>query len=198
MKKIFWMLLAVSIFAGALELQGNTSRRKRAQLEEKNKDLCMSNLKSFYASLKLYAATNNGVMPGKNNFAGLQMLLKHGITSKEFSCKAYRGKKLREKNTLSEAFSPYIYFGGINLAQAIKKCPKLVIMCDKPGSRHVTVLLADGSVERLDAKKYKIDISNVQSIVTLLNTIYKYPASELKSLQTKAKAMDKSLAYSTR
>ena len=137
-------------------------------------------------------------MPRKDNYAGLQILLKHGITRNDFICKAYRGKKLREKSTLAEEFSPYIYFGGVNLVQAIKKCPKLLIMADKPGSRHITVLLADGTIERLELKKRDVDITNVQSLVEYLNTIYKYPASELKSLRTKAKAMDRVLYSSKR
>ena len=191
MKKLTLMLFALLLVVGSMDLQGNTSRRRRSQLEDKDKDLCMSHLRSFYGSLKLYSAANNGVMPRKDNYAGLQILLKHGITRNDFICKAYRGKKLREKSTLAEEFSPYIYFGGVNLVQAIKKCPKLLIMADKPGSRHITVLLADGTIERLELKKRDVDITNVQSLVEYLNTIYKYPASELKSLRTKAKAMDR-------
>ena len=192
------MLFALLLVVGSMDLQGNTSRRRRSQLEDKDKDLCMSHLRSFYGSLKLYSAANNGVMPRKDNYAGLQILLKHGITRNDFICKAYRGKKLREKSTLAEEFSPYIYFGGVNLVQAIKKCPKLLIMADKPGSRHITVLLADGTIERLELKKRDVDITNVQSLVEYLNTIYKYPASELKSLRTKAKAMDRVLYSSKR
>ena len=192
------MLFALLLLVGSMDLQGNTSRRRRSQLEDKDKDLCMSHLRSFYGSLKLYSAANNGVMPRKDNYAGLQILLKHGITRNDFICKAYRGKKLREKSTLAEEFSPYIYFGGVNLVQAIKKCPKLLIMADKPGSRHITVLLADGTIERLELKKRDVDITNVQSLVEYLNTIYKYPASELKSLRTKAKAMDRVLYSSKR
>ena len=56
MKKILLLLLAVSIFAGAFDLQAGTGRRKKFQVDEKDKDLCMSNLKSFYGSLKLYAS----------------------------------------------------------------------------------------------------------------------------------------------
>ena len=198
MKKLTLMLFALLLVVGSMDLQGNTSRRRRSQLEDKDKDLCMSHLRSFYGSLKLYSAANNGVMPRKDNYAGLQILLKHGITRNDFICKAYRGKKLREKSTLAEEFSPYIYFGGVNLVQAIKKCPKLLIMADKPGSRHITVLLADGTIERLELKKRDVDITNVQSLVEYLNTIYKYPASELKSLRTKAKAMDRVLYSSKR
>ncbi len=198
MKKLTLMLFALLLLVGSMDLQGNTSRRRRSQLEDKDKDLCMSHLRSFYGSLKLYSAANNGVMPRKDNYAGLQILLKHGITRNDFICKAYRGKKLREKSTLAEEFSPYIYFGGVNLVQAIKKCPKLLIMADKPGSRHITVLLADGTIERLELKKRDVDITNVQSLVEYLNTIYKYPASELKSLRTKAKAMDGVLYSSKR
>lgn len=198
MKKLTLMLFALLLLVGSMDLQGNTSRRRRSQLEDKDKDLCMSHLRSFYGSLKLYSAANNGVMPRKDNYAGLQILLKHGITRNDFICKAYRGKKLREKSTLAEEFSPYIYFGGVNLVQAIKKCPKLLIMADKPGSRHITVLLADGTIERLELKKRDVDITNVQSLVEYLNTIYKYPASELKSLRTKAKAMDRVLYSSKR
>ena len=198
MKKLTFMLFALLLLVGSMDLQGNTSRRRRSQLEDKDKDLCMSHLRSFYGSLKLYSAANNGVMPRKDNYAGLQILLKHGITRNDFICKAYRGKKLREKSTLAEEFSPYIYFGGVNLVQAIKKCPKLLIMADKPGSRHITVLLADGTIERLELKKRDVDITNVQSLVEYLNTIYKYPASELKSLRTKAKAMDRVLYSSKR
>ncbi|MBR2357533.1 MAG: hypothetical protein IKA65_05875 [Lentisphaeria bacterium] len=198
MKKLTLTLFALLLVVGSMDLQGNTSRRRRSQLEDKDKDLCMSHLRSFYGSLKLYSAANNGVMPRKDNYAGLQILLKHGITRNDFICKAYRGKKLREKSTLAEEFSPYIYFGGVNLVQAIKKCPKLLIMADKPGSRHITVLLADGTIERLELKKRDVDITNVQSLVEYLNTIYKYPASELKSLRTKAKAMDRVLYSSKR
>ena len=98
MKKLTLMLFALLLLVGSMDLQGNTSRRRRSQLEDKDKDLCMSHLRSFYGSLKLYSAANNGVMPRKDNYAGLQILLKHGITRNDFICKAYRGKKLREKS----------------------------------------------------------------------------------------------------
>ena len=205
MKNLFLTaVICISSLWLACDLQAGTdSRRNQMLMLRAKQDECSSNLKNFYSSLKLYAALNQGNLPEKNNFAGLNELTRHGITYSEFYCKNYRGKKYKykakeskknkERRKFTEANSPYIYFGGINLNDAVNSTPKLVIMCDKPNSRHLNVLLADGSVIKIESGKGRDKISNTADIVNALNKRYKYPAVIFQALCNKARSIDAEL-----
>lgn len=181
------------IFAVSADLYARNTKEKFYMLKQKQQEDCQGNLSNFYRYLRVYAANNNNNLPSGNNYAGLRKIPAEDILVTDFNCKAFRGKKVKKVEDLREAVNPYLYFGGFNLTTLLKTAPKTVLMCDKPDSRHFTVLLADGMVMEINPKKYKRKISNCQDIVELLNEVFEYPADVLKSLRAKAKNMDKDL-----
>ena len=181
------------LFAVSADLYAKSSKERLYRLKQKQQDSCKDNLSNFYRALNVYAANNNSKLPAGNNLAGFKKALGSDILPADFTCKAFRGKKIKKIEDLSEDTNPYLYFGGFNLKQLLSSAPKTLLMCDKPDSRHFTVLLADGMIMEINPKTYKRKISNCRDIVELLNEIYQYPPDILKALRSKAKAMDKSL-----
>ena len=165
------------------------SRSDRTSIAEHGR--CKTSLKNLYSCLKLYAADHNNALPGKDNAAGLKLLLKSGATLRDFECQSYKGKAPKSVENFSEENQPYIYFGGANLNAALSTYPKLPLICDKPGTSHLYVLTADGKINEIDTRKSKRKISNCKELVALLHMVYKYPPDLLKLLQSKAQAMDK-------
>lgn len=193
MIRLLFVFLGSVLFFSSFEVAAKDTKRDIIlQRRERNRD-CQTNLSALYECLKFYASRNNGKLPSKNNAAGLLELLKYEATYKYFQCDAARTKKIRRAKDLQAENIPYIYFGGINLNSARKQCPKLIIMADRPDSRHLFVLLADGTVTEITGKKTKRKISNCTDLVEAMNDIYKYPASILNALRSKAKAMDNQL-----
>ena len=200
--KFFRVLIAVlTVTFIAADAMAITNAQKMQMHKErqksKNQD-CENSLYKLNSILRTYAAKNKGFLPNKNNFAGLKSLIAYGAKIEHFSCKAARTKKAKDLTRLSEESNPYLYFGGINLTQAAKSCPKLVVICDKPGSRHLNVLFADGSVGSIDLKKTTPRITCAQKLIDYLGKEYKYPAATLKVMQNKAKSIDQALGLNKR
>ena len=173
---------------------------------------CKDNLKIFYLALTNYSELNNGKLPVKNNFAGLQELLPHGVSLENFYCACYRGEKYKNKDkkknskktAFTEANSAYIYFGSINMKNAKNSVPKMIVMCDKffnAKSGHLQILLLDGSVielkanklERIDKNGKSVKNAKLIKIVDLIDYLaekYKYPQDIYRILRNKAKNMD--------
>ena len=168
------------------------SRSDRQSAVEVGK--CKTSLKNLYSCLKLYAADHEGAFPGKDNAEGLKRLFQSGATLRDMECQAYSVKSVKKIEDFREVHSPYIYFGGANYPAALKSYPKLPVICDKPGSRHLYVLTVDGQIDEIDLKKSKRKISNCKELVALLNMVYKYPPDLLKVLQSKAQAIDKKVS----
>ena len=191
MKKYFCTMLILTLLAAIpSSLSANArSRSDRTSIAEHGR--CKTSLKNLYSCLKLYAADHDSDLPGKDNAAGLKLLLKSGATLRDFECQSYKGKVSKSVENFSEENSPYIYFGGANLEAALSTYPKLPLICDKPGTSHLYVLTADGKIDEIDTRKSKRKISNCKELVALLHMVYKYPPDLLKLLQSKAQAMDK-------
>ena len=186
-------LTAVLTFSIQTASAAVSSRDKVYFLKKKQNEKCRLNLALLYERLKAYA-TQHGELPKLNNYSGLRKLVENGAPVTEFACESYRGKKAKKINEMQEKTSPCLYFGGINFSQAQKTCPTIPLLCDKPDSRHLNVLLIDGNIITVDLKRMKRKISNCQDIVEALNLIYSYPPDILETLQVKAKLMDKQLA----
>ena len=129
--KFFRVLIAVlTVTFIAADAMAITNAQKMQMHKErqksKNQD-CENSLYKLNSILRTYAAKNKGFLPNKNNFAGLKSLIAYGAKIEHFSCKAARTKKAKDLTRLSEESNPYLYFGGINLTQAAKSCPKLVV-----------------------------------------------------------------------
>ena len=168
------MFLCFAFLALAITAPANVER-KQGMLTSKrsSKNDCKENLREFYLALGKYADFNNGKLPAKNNFAGLQELLKHGISLDNFYCQYYKGEKFKEKekkkndkntagkkskkkDSFTEKNSAYVYFGGINMASSKNKVPKMIVMCDKffdASSGHLRVLLIDGDIIEIKSNK---------------------------------------------
>lgn len=191
MKNVFSAMLILAVLTAIpFTLNANSrSRSDRTSITEHGK--CKTSLKNLYSCLKLYAADHKASLPGKDNAAGLKLLLKSGATLRDFDCQSYKGKPLKSIEDFTEENSPYIYFGGANLKAALSRFPKLPLICDKPGTSHLYVLTADGKIDEIDFRKSKRKISNCKELVALLHIVYKYPPDLLKLLQSKAQAMDK-------
>ena len=191
MKRFFSILLITAVLASLpFDLAANSrSRSDKLSIDEIGK--CKVSLKNLYSCLKVYAADHEGALPGKDNAEGLKRLFNSGATLRDMECQSFNGRSAKKIEDFREVNSPYIYFGGANLPAALQSFPKLPLICDKPGSRHLHVLTADGNVDVINVKKSKRKISNCQDLVALLHSVYKYPAGLLKLLQSKAQAMDK-------
>lgn len=181
-------------YTGTLTLNASDSKRDLYRRNRIRDNACQNNLQTFYSMLKFYADQHKNQLPAGNNLEGLRALFEYSPALKIFSCDAARAKKAKRPKDLDEKSLAYIYFGGVNLANALRICPKLVLMCDKPDSRHLNVLLADGSIVELQPRKLNRKISNCQDIVETLNHLYSYPTDVLKNLRVKAKAIDSKLA----
>lgn len=154
-------------------------------------DRCRKNLAGIYEMLKFYAGKNNGKLPLANNAAGLLQVVSEKNDHKYFLCNASRLKKIRHAKDLQPGNVPYIYFGGINLNTALKRCPQIPLVADRPDARHYFVLLANGEVIELKPSKAKRRISNCLDMVEMLNEIYQYPADVLDYLRLKARSIDR-------
>ena len=195
MKKVFCLTAALLLLAAMpWELAASNSRSRSDRQSAGELGKCKVSLKNLYACLKLYAADHEGALPGKDNAEGLKRLFKSGATLRDMECQGYDGRTVKKIEDFREANSPYIYFGGANYPAALKSYPKLPLICDKPGSRHLYVLTVDGQIDEIDLKKSKRKISNCQELVALLNSVYKYPPALLKLLQSKAQATDKNVS----
>ena len=158
-----------------------------------NREHCKDNLKQFYSKLQSYAKKHNGSLPKKHNIAGLSLL---EMEPRYFACTESKAKKYKDKKEFTEENSPFVYFGGINLDRAEKDYPKLILMCDKPDSRHLNVLYADGTVATIDLKKAKAKIRSTVDIVTLIAHANNYPTEITSNLLKKARNIDDMLGKS--
>ena len=195
MKKLLTaMLTSLIAFTAVTPVFASSNRSDLYRFNRLRDEACEKNMHALYTLLQQYATANNGLLPTPNNFDGLKMLFPNGITIPQLLCSAARGKTPKKERDLNNKTISYIYFGGVNLKLAIKDCPKLILLCDKPDSRHCFALLADGSVVDVKSLPGKPKISNCQELVALLNSVYKYPPALLKLLQSKAKATDKNVS----
>ena len=191
MSKLLMILLVGTVCASTLTPLFASSSRRDIILERKQRDdRCRNNLTLLYGRLSSYATKNKGVLPNANNAAGLLQVIDVDKDYKYFHCNASRLKKIRHAKDLKAENIPYIYFGGINLTSALKRCPQIPLVADRPDSRHCFVLLADGSVIELEKNKIKRKISNCLDLIEVLNEMYKYPADVLKALRIKAQNID--------
>ena len=191
MFKFLMILLVGTVCASTLTpLFASSSRRDIVLDRKKQNDRCRNNLTVLYGRLSSYATKNEGALPNANNAAGLLKVVNANTDYKHFLCNASRLKKIRHSKDLTAENIPYIYFGGINLTSALKRCPQIPLVADRPDSRHCFVLLADGSVIELEKNKTKRKISNCLDLIEVLNGMYKYPADVLDSLRIKAKSID--------
>ena len=193
MKRSLMVLLIVCAALSAWDLSALSNRRKLYEQRQRQQDDCRRSLRSLYNFFQNYANAHQGKLPAANNFAGLKELIRQGASELNFRCPDFDGKKVKSVIDLTEKRMPFLYFGGANLFLAQQHCPKLPLACDKPGTRHLNVLLMDGTVSEIDHRRVKVKISNCQSIVEALNEIYKYPAPLLKALRANAQAMDEQL-----
>ena len=194
MFRVLITVLALTFTVTDVMAISNAQKIKMQKDRQKSKNQgCENSLYKLHSILRTYAEKNKGYLPSRNNFAGLKSLIAYGAEIEHFSCKAARTKKAKDISKLSEESNPYLYFGGVNLTQAARSCPKLVIICDKPGSRHLNVLFADGSVESIDLKKTTPRITSAQQLIDYLGKTHKYPAATLKVMQNKAKSIDQAL-----
>lgn len=200
MKKLCLSLTAALLVCGSMQLMARSSearsRSYRMSVEEHGR--CQTSLKNLYVCLKLYAADHKGEFPRQDNAAGLEKLFKSGALLRDFVCQSYKGRSMKKIEDFNEATSPYLYFGGAGISGSTRVYAKMPLICDKPGTRHLNVLTADGQVDSIDLKKSKRKISNCSELVALLNSVYKYPSALLKALQRKAKAMDKKFSTMAR
>ena len=93
-----WLVVVFCLVGvmSTIDAQASRNTRRGQQLLYRSRqDDCSGNLKSFYGSMKLYAAVNDGQLPAKDNFAGLSELMKHGISYGNFYCRQFRGKKYK-------------------------------------------------------------------------------------------------------
>ena len=194
MKKLLTAILtAVIAIAAVAPLSASSSRRDLYRYNRLRDEACEKNLHALYSLLKQYASANKGLLPVANNYDGLKSVLPANITAAQLYCQASRGKKPQKNNDLNNKNISYIYFGGVNLNIALKNCPKLILLCDKPDSRHCYALLADGSVVDVKSLPGKPKISNCQDIVKALAEAYNYPADVLESMLVKAKEAESAL-----
>ena len=191
-----WFLLAIMWIAigGMPSAVGSDSRDYLYRRNRLRGEDCQANLRLIYRYLKNYAANHNGKLPAADNSRGLRELLVYGIELPAFQCEAAKSKKAKKIEEFNDDTTPYFYFGGVNLPQTEKICPKLLLLCDRPDSRHCNVLLADGTVLNLEKTNIKPlperKISNCQDIVEFLNDIYHYPTDVLGTLRIKARRFD--------
>lgn len=210
-KKVAVLFLSVLFLGVSLETWADSGRRNEEKYVQRNrKNDCVENLNAFYKALSRYATLNKGSLPSKDNVEGLKELISHGISYRNFVCRHYKGKKYKfdddsdqkdkknkknrdkkkENEPLEEKHSPYIYFGGINLHNAINLCPKLLIMCNKLNSSQHTLLFADGSVAEIVLSKKDKSVKSIADVVEYCHKKYKYPAAVLQVLRAKAKRFD--------
>lgn len=190
-----WLVLLAALLTGqAVFTDLAAADRKTLYMRQKKQEtVCLQNLQNLYNYLNLYAKNNQGAYPAGNNFAGLKKLFALGIAPTNFYCEDYRGKKTKKLADLNETTNPYLYFGNFD-RKLIESCPKVVLICSKPASRHHLALLGDGSIVDIREKLPKIKIKSAYDIVEALNTLYKYPSGVLNTLRNKARLMDKQSA----
>jgi len=167
--------------------------RKERRTNNKNVETCRSSLAGLYNCIQLYTRDHGSRLPRKDNAEGVRELIKSGATVNDFICGPYKGKRLRKLEDFEEERLPYLYFGGVDIKNALKSCPKIVLFCDKPTTKHINVLLADGTIVELQPKRYNRKITSCVDIIQLLDIMYKYPNDIFKSLLAKAKRMDENL-----
>lgn len=195
MRKIISILFLGVIFS-AMTIPALAIDKRDLYIRNKIRDdRCQKNLAALYERLKFYAETHNGNLPQANNGAGLLQAADEKNDYKYFLCNASRLKKIRHEKDLKAENVPYIYFGGINLPAALKRCPQLPLVADRPDARHYFVLLADGTVIELEPAKVKRKISNCLDMLEMLNDMYHYPADVLESMRIKAKFIDRNAKW---
>ena len=140
MRKTLWVLLTLLLALSVHELPAASSRDKVYLLKKKQDEKCRLSMMRIYEHLKAYHAKKKA-FPKLNNYSGLKELVKNGALPGDFVCDAYRGKKNKKLKDMTEKTNPFLYFGGINYAEAQRVCPNIPLLCDKPNSRHLNVQL---------------------------------------------------------
>ena len=191
MRKIISILFLGVLFPAAALPALATDKRDLYIRNKIRDDRCQKNLGALYERLKFYAEKHNGNLPQANNGAGLLQAVDEKNDHKYFLCNASRLKKIRHERDLKVENVPYIYFGDINLPAALKQCPQLPLVADRPDAKHYFVLLADGTVIELKPAKAKRKISNCMDMLEMLNDMYHYPADVLEAMRIKARSIDR-------
>ena len=202
MGRILVFMLAILLFLPEIGsasqdgyMLGRKNRKDRNARNKANKiNECRASLSGLYNCLQLYPRDRKGRLPQKDNAPGLRELLKNGATVNDFICVPYKGRTMKKLEDFSEERLPYLYFGGANIQpQQLKESPKRVLLCDKPETKHINALLADGTIVELQPKRYNRKIESCVDIIQLLDAMYNYDAKTLKSLLAKAKRMDENI-----
>ena len=193
--------IVCAMLLGAASIACGSDRTKYYRYMRTQKEHCTRNLSGLYGFLKFYAENNHGKLPAADNGAGLVLLAQHGAAPELFNCEAAKGKKIKKSSDLKAENIPFIYFGNANLFQVLKKCPQMILICDRPDSRHCNVLLADGTTFELNEKirllklKKNYKPATCLEVVEVLYHIYKYPPDVLEVLRQKARRFDKEYGF---
>ena len=204
LKSFIRIFVCLAVLSGVYDLAAESRKMKRLSENLRNsRKNCDDNLNALYNALRNYADMNNGQLPDKDNLAGLQELLQHGVSLDDLVCPSYKGakyknddKKKKKKIAFREENSAYIYFGGINLTDTRQNIPKLIVMCDKfweTKNDHFNILTADGKVEAVKQEKSEKKISAVTDLIDYLQKKYKYPQDIYRALRLKAENIDSEL-----
>ena len=93
MKKVFvCVCCCVMVLLTGVDLSANNNKKFHVGRAKSSKS-CPDKLKACYNALRNYADLHNGQLPAKNNYAGLEELLSHGVTIEDFLCPYYKAGK---------------------------------------------------------------------------------------------------------
>ena len=171
----------------ARQVAGQAERRSAAQVAPpapRQQAAANHEFKQLSVQIGEVARRNRGVLPGPSGIAGLKKLCGPGKVSPAIL-------KINDMGRLTEKNSPWAYVGGE--LGALKRLPKdggFPVLFSKaaPGQKEIIVLMADGSVKKLNAHKFRSAASVVKALRSA-SPRAKHPA--WKKLSTAAGQIDR-------
>jgi prepilin-type processing-associated H-X9-DG protein len=141
---------------------------------------CVSNLKSMGLSLMQYAMDYDNQLPGKDGFAGWEMLRSQNYLTdyRIYHCPS-SGTKVPTSGALTEKTVDYLYIGS---GFSSKDNGNIPIAFDKHGNHknYANILFIDGKVARQSLKD-----TSPKGVIEFLISTRKYPTEIQKKLREK-------------